>query len=45
MYQFAPRLDFSRSWTDEDLYARYDLSPEDVEFIDLIIKDMDLKNK
>ena len=45
MYQFAPRLDFLRRWTDEDLYARYDLSPEDVEFIDLIIKDMNLKNK
>ena len=45
MYQFAPRLDFSRSWTDEDLYARYELSPEDIEFIDLIIKDMNLKNK
>ena len=45
MYQFAPRLDFSRTWTDEDLYSRYELSPEDVEFIDLIIKDMNLKNR
>lgn len=45
MYQFAPRLDFSRTWTDADLYSRYELSSEDVEFIDLIIKDMNLKNR
>lgn len=45
MYQFAPRLDFSRTWTDADLYSRYELSPEDVEFVDLIIKDMNLKNR
>lgn len=43
MYKFAPRLDFSRTWTDDDLYARYELSPEDIEFIDLIIKDMNKK--
>lgn len=39
MYQFAPRLDFSRTWTDADLYSRYELSPEYVEFINLIIKE------
>lgn len=45
MYQFAPRLDFSRSWSDDELYARYNLDDGDVEFINLIIKDMNLKNK
>ena len=39
MYQFAPRLDFSRSWTDSELYERYDLDDDDQEFIKLIIKE------
>lgn len=42
MYQFAPRLDFSRTWTDADLYSRYELSPEDVEFMVCSIFDLHL---
>jgi site-specific DNA-methyltransferase (adenine-specific) len=44
MYQFAPRLDFTHSWTDEELYDRYDLSPEERNFISLVVRDMDLKS-
>jgi len=43
MYQFAPRLDFTRRWTDRQLYDRYDLSPRERQFIDLVIRDMDTK--
>ena len=39
MYQFAPRLDFTRSWDDEQLYERYHLNQEDIEFINMIIKE------
>lgn len=40
MYQFAPRLDFSRPWTDEQLFERYNLDNDDIAFINLLIKDM-----
>lgn len=43
MYQFVPRLDFTRNWTDGDLYDRYELSPEEQEFISLVVRDMDSK--
>ena len=43
MYQFAPRLDFTHSWTDKQLYDRYDLTPRERDFIDLVIRDMDTK--
>lgn len=43
MYQFAPRLDFTRSWTDSQLYERYDLVQEERDFIDQVIRDLDLK--
>lgn len=39
MYRFAPRLDFSRGWTDEELYERYHLTDDDKQFISLIIKE------
>jgi hypothetical protein len=39
MYQFAPRLDFTHSWSDEQLYERYHLDDKDIEFINMIIKE------
>ncbi len=39
MYRYAPRLDFNRSWTDEELYERYGLSDEEIEFISFVIKE------
>jgi site-specific DNA-methyltransferase (adenine-specific) len=38
-YRFVPVLPINRAWTDEDLYARYGLSAEDVEFIESVIKE------
>ena len=43
MYQFAPRLDFTRSWTDDQLYARYNLSPRERDYIGLVVRDMNTK--
>jgi len=39
MYQFVPRLDFSKQWTDKDLFERYHLSEDEVEFINMIIRE------
>ena len=43
MYQFAPRLDFTRRWTDDQLYERYDLSDPARDFICQVVRDMDSK--
>lgn len=43
MYQFAPRLDFTRRWTDDQLYERYDLSDPERDFISQVVRDMDSK--
>ena len=40
VYHFVPLQDFSRPWTDDDLYKKYDLSPNEVKYIDSMIKPM-----
>lgn len=40
MYQFAPRLDFTRPWTDAQLYKKYGLDKEEIDFINMIIKEI-----
>lgn len=40
-YQFVPVQDFSRAWTDEDLYAKYGLTEEEIAFIESMIKPME----
>ena len=37
---FVPVLDFTRSWTDPDLYAKYGLTDEEIKFIESTIKPM-----
>lgn len=39
---FVPWLDFTHKWTDQDLYERYNLTEEEIAFIDSMIKPMDL---
>lgn len=39
---FVPIQDFSKPWTDAELYAKYDLSDEEIAFIESMIKPMDL---
>ena len=38
-FQFIPLIDSTRAWTDEDLYKEYDLSDEEITFIESMIKD------
>ena len=37
-------LDFNEEWTDEKLYAKYNLTSEEVEFIDSVIEDLGGEN-
>ena len=41
VYQFVPLQDFSKPWTDEELYKKYDLTQEEVDFIESMIKPME----
>ena len=38
-FKFVPWLDFSRPWTDADLYSKYGLAPDEIEYIEATIKD------
>ncbi|MGW9630231.1 Eco57I restriction-modification methylase domain-containing protein [Agromyces sp. NPDC055520] len=37
-FRFVPMLDMKRRWTDDELYARYGLSEEDIAYIEASIK-------
>jgi site-specific DNA-methyltransferase (adenine-specific) len=45
VYSFVPMQNFNESWTDEKLYKKYDLSKEEIDFIESMIKPMDLNTK
>lgn len=40
-FQLIPLQDFTRSWTDADLYAKYGLTDEEIQFIESMIKPME----
>lgn len=41
VYTFVPAQDWSRPWTDEDLYTKYGLSDDEIAFVEKIIRPMD----
>ena len=41
VYSFVPLQDFTRPWTDADLYAKYNLTDEEIQFIESMIKPME----
>ena len=41
VYAFVPTQDFSKPWTDEELYRKYKLSDEEIDFIESMIKPME----
>jgi len=45
VYSFVPLQDFSKPWTDAELYKKYGLSNEEIAFIDSMIKPMELGEK
>jgi hypothetical protein len=42
VYTFVPTQDWTRQWTDEDLYAKYGLSTGEIAFIEKVVRPMDL---
>lgn len=40
-YTFIPMQDFSKPWTDEELYKKYGLSDEEIAFIESMIRPME----
>lgn len=41
VYSLVPLQDFSKPWTDKELYAKYNLSQEEIDFIESMIKPME----
>jgi site-specific DNA-methyltransferase (adenine-specific) len=42
VYTFVPRQDWTKRWSDDDLYRKYDLTNEEIAFIEKIVRPMDL---
>ena len=40
-FRFVPLQDFSRVWTDSELYAKYGLSTEEITFVESMIKPLE----
>ncbi|MBE6287583.1 MAG: restriction endonuclease [Mediterranea massiliensis] len=41
VYEFVPLQDFSKPWTDEELYAKYGLTDDEIAFIESMIRPME----
>lgn len=41
VYKFVPKQDFSKEWTDEKLYKKYNLTKDEIAFIESMVKPMD----
>jgi len=42
VYTFVPIQEWTRQWTDEDLYAKYGISADEIAFIEKVVRPMDL---
>ena len=40
-YSFVPLQDFTKPWTDAELYVKYGLTDEEIQFIESMIKPME----
>jgi site-specific DNA-methyltransferase (adenine-specific) len=41
VYTFVPTQDWTKRWTDEDLYAKYDLTESEIAFIERVVRPME----
>ena len=39
-YTFVPNLDYSKAWTDEELYDLFKINPKEIEYINTMIRPM-----
>jgi hypothetical protein len=44
VYTFVPKQDWSRPWTDADLYAKYGITQDEIDFIEKVVRPMDLSS-
>lgn len=44
VYTFVPIQRWTKAWTDEDLYSKYGLSTSEIDFIEKIVRPMDLSS-
>jgi len=44
VYTFVPTQSWDRKWTDAELYAKYGISPSEIEFIEKVVRPMDLNS-
>ena len=44
IYKYVPIQDFSKPWTDEELYKKYNLSEEEITFIEENVQPMGGEN-
>lgn len=43
-YKFVPMQDFSKSWTDNELYLKYGLNRQEIEYIEYMVREMANEN-
>lgn len=41
VYQFVPQQDFSKPWTDQELYQKYQLTQDEIAYIESMVRPMD----
>lgn len=44
VYTFVPDQDFSRPWTDEQLYAKYGMTADEIAFIESMVRPMEVSD-
>ncbi len=44
VYTFVPKQDWSQPWTDADLYARYGITQDEIDFIEKVVRPMDMSS-
>ncbi len=42
VYTFVPTQTWDRRWTDDELYARYGITDDEIAFIEQVVRPMDL---
>ena len=45
VYAFVPTQEWTRQWTDKDLYAKYGLTREEIAFIESIVRPMEARDE
>lgn len=44
VYSFVPKQKWTKQWTDNDLYERYDITKKEVEFIEKVVRPLSVED-